>query len=75
MDTTYKIHWTSGFYWSPEEFNTMEDAIDYGKSKHFEFTVHKEVSGDPLNEAGINHSVIVAGWQVFRGLVYYEGVE
>lgn len=70
MTTLFKIHWTNVGHWSPETFETMDEAIEYGRSKGPEFTVHREVKNDP--RASLDYSVIVAGWQVFRGLKYYS---
>lgn len=50
----YRIFWTNMGYYSQEEFTSLADAIAYGKSKCFEFTVHH--AGE-----------ILASWTVFGG--------
>jgi hypothetical protein len=51
----FKIYWTNHDYMSSEEFNTVEEAVEYGKSKGFEFSVQ--------DDEGIR-----ATWSPIRGL-------
>ena len=48
-------------YFSQEEFTTLADALAYGKSKCFEFTVHQG-------------SDMLASWSVFGGTRYMQAV-
>jgi hypothetical protein len=42
----YRVWWTNHGYYSQEEFTRLADAIAYGKSKCFEFSVHQ---GDTMH--------------------------
>lgn len=57
----YSLYWTNHGYPSDEEFNSIGDAIDYGKSKGFDFSV--------LDANGAN----VAHFTLFGGVHYTLG--
>ncbi len=38
-DGMYEIYWTNHCYKSDESFNTVKEALTYGRSKGFEFSV------------------------------------
>ena len=59
----FGIYWTNFGYKSDEEFDTMKGALDYGKSKGFEFTV--------LDANGAT----AAYFTTFGGVHYAPGVE
>ena len=44
----YRVFWTNHGYYSQEEFDTLADAIAYGKHQCFEFSVHQ---GDKMHVA------------------------
>ena len=55
----FTIHFTNHGYFSHRSFATAEEALTWGKSKGFDFTVH-------------NGRTIVAGWTRFGGVTRYE---
>jgi hypothetical protein len=59
----FKVYWTNHGYFSQNEFATLDDAIDYGKSKCFDFQVTAP------------DGVIAASWSVFGGLRLYHGYD
>jgi hypothetical protein len=55
----FSVYYTNHFYSAAETFATMEQAVEYGKSKGFEFSVRQQ---------GGN---VVAGWSPLYGLRRY----
>ena len=56
----YSIYYTNFAYGTGPEFETVEAALAYGKSKGFEFSVHSD------------HGQIVASWTVFGGTTFHD---
>ena len=40
-----RVYFTNHFYFSDRHFGTVDEAIEYGKSKGFEFQVRENVPG------------------------------
>ena len=59
----FGIRWTNFGYDSGEEFDTLKGALDYGKSKGFEFSVFDA------------NGAVVAYFTTFGGVHYTPGVE
>ena len=57
--TNYRVYFTNHDYYSQEEFSSLDEAIEYGKSKGFDFTVHYG-------------SHMLAGWSYIGGLKKYN---
>ena len=54
----YKVYYTNHFYFSSHRFDSIKDALTWGKKTGMEFTVH-------------HHGAIIAGYSTFRGVTYY----
>lgn len=54
----FTIYFTNHFYFSSHRFSSIEDALKWGQKTGMEFTVH-------------HRGVVVAGYAMFRGVVYY----
>ncbi len=61
----YRVYWTNHAYYAHECFETAEKAIEYGKSKCFDFSVQE--IGRGLNPYTFQTTQI-ATWSVFGGL-------
>lgn len=59
----FGVYWTNHGYRSDEEFNTVPEALTYGKSKGFEFSV--------LDANGAT----IAYFTTFGGVHYFPGYE
>lgn len=51
----YRILWTNFGYFAQQQFDSLEDAVEYGKSKCFEFQVYYNRD-------------LIGWWTVFGGL-------
>lgn len=58
----FSIYFVNFQYYSSETFNTVDDAIDYGKEKGFDFRVDYQADGK---------SMPVAAWSIIRGLRWF----
>jgi hypothetical protein len=58
----YRVYFTNFGYYSQEKFNTLDSALEYGKSKCFEFQVTHELAD------GWECRRVVASWSPIGGL-------
>ena len=64
----YFVYYTNFGYAAEPSFDTVEDALNYAKTKGFEATIF--LTGDTDSR---QHSCdIVASWGIFSGVKHYE---
>jgi hypothetical protein len=63
MNKWFKVHYTNHSYWAEPKFETADEALTYGKTKGFEFSVHECEPG---------RIDIVYGWSPISGQRYYR---
>jgi hypothetical protein len=62
----YQVYYTNFDYYAAPEFRTVDDALDYGKARGFEFAVHRCYrSEQPHNDT------VVAAWNPITGTEQY----
>jgi len=63
----YRCFLTNLGYYLEGAFDSLQKAIDHGKTKGFEFTVYKSFVWDLFPE----DAEVVASWTVFGGTKYW----
>jgi len=62
----FKVYWTNHGYCAAETFSSLQEAVDYAKSKCFEATIY-----NGAKEAWKATETAVASWSPIGGLRSY----
>lgn len=56
---TYRIYMTNFDYWRDESFGSVKEALEFGKSKGFEFSIH---------EMDAPFQILICSWSPIGGV-------